>query len=116
MQKSTSGNSSNKSLELTDNQVVFDVDATANSRGGYHYLNKYGNIFLENRYTDWGKYYPHWTLRNLWQLSAYVPPELLQVEFLNKWRNPGKYPAGDSLAPAYIPLITSSLLRCPGSR
>ena len=90
-------------LELTGNQVVFDVDATANSRGGYHYLNRYGNIFLENRYTDWGKYYPHWTLRNLWQLSAYVPPELLQVEFLNKWRNPGKYPAGDSLAPAFIP-------------
>ena len=91
-------------LVLTGNEVVFNVDATANSRGGYHFLNKYGNIFLENRYTDWGKYYPHWTLRNLWQLSAFVPPELLQIEFLNKWRNADKYPAGDSLAPVFIPV------------
>ena len=101
-------------LELTGNQVVFNVDATANNRGGYHFLNKYGNIFLENRYTDWGKYYPQWTLRNLWQLSAYVPPELLQMEFLNKWRNPGKYPVGDSLAPAFIPFSYEFAVTMPG--
>ena len=70
---------------------------------GYHYFNEYGNIFLENRYTDWGNYYPHRTLRNLWMLSAYVPAEKLQIEWLNKWRNGEKYPTGDPLAPAYVP-------------
>lgn len=78
-------------LEQTGNNVVFNLDATAGRRGGYHMFNEYGNIFLENRYTDWQNYYPYWTLRNLWQLSKYVPAEKLQVEFLNKWRNAEKY-------------------------
>lgn len=86
-------------LEQTDNAVMFNLDATAGRRGGYHMLNEYGNIFLENRYTDWGNYYPYWTLRNLWMLSRYVPAERIQVEFLNKWRNDGKY-EGDSFAPS----------------
>ena len=81
-------------------EVFFNLDATAGRRTGYFYMNNYGNIFLENRYTDWGNYYPAWTLRNLWELSRYVPAENLQIEFLNKWRNPDKYPAGDPLAPA----------------
>lgn len=86
-------------LEKTGNRVVFNLDATAGRRGGYHMLNEYGNIFLENRYTDWRNYYPYWTLRNLWQLSRYVPAEKLQIEFLNKWRNRDKY-GDDRFAPA----------------
>lgn len=54
------------------------VDETAGRRGGYHYLNEYGNLFLENRYTDWTNYYPYTTLRNLWMLSKYVPAEKFQ--------------------------------------
>ena len=84
-------------------KISFNVDATADRRGGYFYLNEYGNIFLENRYTDWGNYYPHWTLRNLWQLSEYVPPEILQIEFLNNQRNPHKYDEKDPLRPSAIP-------------
>ncbi|MDE6449620.1 MAG: alpha-galactosidase, partial [Muribaculaceae bacterium] len=83
----------------TGNEVMFNLDATASRRGGYHFFNEYGNIFLENRYTDWGNYYPYWTLRNLWMLSRYVPAERLQIEFLNKWRNTDKY-TGDRFAPA----------------
>ena len=79
--------------------VVFNLDATAGRRAGYHYFTEYGNVFLENRYTDWGNYYPYQTLRNLWMLSRYVPAQRLQIEFLNKWRNADKYPAGDPLAP-----------------
>ena len=79
--------------------VLFNLDATASRRGGYHMFNEYGNIFLENRYTDWQNYYPYRTLRNIWQLSRYVPAERIQVEFLNKWRNADKY-AGDPFAPA----------------
>ncbi len=86
-------------LEQTGGNVVFNLDATAGRRGGYHMFNEYGNIFLENRYTDWQNYYPYWTLRNLWQLSKYVPAEKLQIEFLNKWRNADKY-GSDPFAPA----------------
>lgn len=86
-------------LEETDNAVMFNLDATASRRGGYHFFNEYGNIFLENRYTDWGNYYPYQTLRNLWQLSRYVPAERLQIEFLNNGRNLSKY-EGDRFAPA----------------
>lgn len=87
-----------KVLEETGNEVMFNLDATASRRGGYHFFNEYGNVFLENRYTDWGNYYPYQTLRNLWQLSRYVPAERLQIEFLNKWRNSDKYP-DDRFAP-----------------
>lgn len=89
----------NKVLSETNNEAVFNLDATAGRRGGYHLFTEYGNIFLENRYTDWQNYYPYWTLRNLWQLSKYVPAEKLQIEFLNKWRNTEKY-GNDPFAPA----------------
>ncbi|SDG75416.1 Melibiase [Pedobacter terrae] len=89
----------NMVLSETENQAVFNLDATAGRRGGYHLFTEYGNIFLENRYTDWQNYYPYWTLRNLWQLSKYVAPEKLQIEFLNKWRNADKY-GQDPFAPS----------------
>ncbi|WP_321343097.1 alpha-galactosidase [uncultured Draconibacterium sp.] len=87
----------------SDGNIVINLDATAGNRTGYNYMNSYGNIFLENRYTDWGNYYPHWTLRNLWQLSAYVPTKNFQIEFLNKWRNKAVYGDNDPLAPYFIP-------------
>jgi len=87
-------------LEQTNNEVVFNLDATAGRRAGYYTFNEYGNIFLENRYTDWQNYYPYWTLRNLWTLSKYVPAEKLQIEFLNKWRNADKY-GDDIFAPSH---------------
>lgn len=93
-----------KVYSATKGAVVFNVDVTAGRRLGYiHPLNNYGNIFVENRYTDWGNYYPYRTLRNLWSLSAYVPPQFLQMEFLNVWRNPDKYPENDPFAPSQVP-------------
>ncbi len=89
--------------EQSDGKIVVNLDATANNRTGYHYFYEYGNIFLENRYTDWGRYYPYWTLRNLWMLSRYVPAETLQIEFLNTWRNPNRYGKDDPLAPQQVP-------------
>ena len=86
-------------MEATGWKAVLNLDATAGRRGGYFFFNEYGNIFLENRYTDWGNYYPYWSLRNLWMLSRYVAPQSLQIEFLNKWRNKEKY-AGDKFAPS----------------
>ncbi len=87
----------------TDDQAVFNLDVTAGQRYGYHYFNEYGNVFVENRYTDWSNYYPHWTLRNVWMLSRYVPAQNLQVEFLNVWRNAERYPMADPLAPGCVP-------------
>ena len=88
-----------KVMEETGYNVIFNYDITAGQRGGYFYLNDYGNMFVENRYTDFTSYYPYKTLRNIWMLSGYVPAEKIQVEFLNKWRNRDKY--GDDLfAPA----------------
>lgn len=87
----------NRVMEATGWKAVLNLDATAGRRGGYFFFNEYGNIFLENRYTDWGNYYPYWSLRNLWMLSRYVAPQSLQIEFLNKWRNKEKY-TGDKFA------------------
>lgn len=90
-------------MEATGQQAVFNLDVTAGRRFGYHYFTEYGNKFVENRYTDWSNYYPHWALRNLWMLSRYMPAQWLQIEFLNKWRNPGNYGADDPLAPRNVP-------------
>lgn len=86
-------------LEASAGDIVFNLDVTAGRRGGYFMFNEYGNLFLENRYSDWGNYYPYRTLRNLWMLSRYVPAENIQLEFLNNWRNRDKYATDDALAP-----------------
>ena len=85
-------------LTESQGQIVFDLDVTAETRPAYFGLPTVGPIFVENRYTDWHKYWPHHTLRNLWQLAHYVDPLRLRMEFLNNTRNADKY-AGDPLAP-----------------
>jgi len=89
-----------KVMTATDWKAVLNLDATAMRRGGYFFFNEFGNIFVENRYTDWQNYYPHWTLRNLWMLSKYMPSHSLQFEFLNKWRNTSHY-GNDKFAPIH---------------
>ena len=86
--------------EETDDEVIINMDITNGRRVGYHWFTEYGNIFMENRYTDWGNYYPYKTLRNIWQLSRYTAPERFQVEFLNPWRNSDKYYEGDIFTPS----------------
>ena len=85
-------------MEGSDGQIALQMDLTNCRRLGYFYHHHIGEIFLENRYTDWGNYYPHYTLRNLWQLSRYIPTRRLEMEFLDLDRNPGNYP-DDPLAP-----------------
>ena len=89
--------------ENTRGNVQFNMDVTAGKRGGYFFLNRAGNIFLENRYTDWGNYYPYLTLSNVWKLAKYIPVQRLQIEWLNKWRNTGVYKQTDPMRPAAIP-------------
>jgi alpha-galactosidase len=80
-------------------KVSLDLDITAAVRPGYFgAMREAGALFVENRYTDWHNYWPHATLRNLWQLSQYVDPLRLRMEFLNHTRNATLYEA-DPLAP-----------------
>ncbi|HEX2949358.1 MAG TPA: alpha-galactosidase, partial [Armatimonadota bacterium] len=85
---------------LTDSHgdVMFDLDVTAEVRPGYFGLLHTGPLFVENRYTDWHRYWPHQTLRNLWQLSQVVDPRRLRIEMLNNTRNQQLY-TDDPLAP-----------------
>lgn len=89
----------NRVLEGSAGMLAFDLDITAEKRPGYFGLIECGPLFVENRYTDWISYWPHHTLRNLWQLSRWIDPLRLRMEFLNPERNPHLYP-GDPLAPA----------------
>ncbi len=85
--------------EKTAGNVAFNLDITLDPRAGYFLFQEYGNLFLENRYTDWKNYYPYLTLKNLWDLSRFVPPQKLQIEFLNIDRNANRYDSNDVLAP-----------------
>ena len=85
-------------LEKSSGKVLLDLDVTANNRQGYFGNIPAGPLFVENRYTDWHRYWPHQTLRNLWKLSQYVDPIRLRMEFLNNARNTERYD-DDPLAP-----------------
>lgn len=84
-------------------RVVFDLDVTAERRPGYFGLPEIGPVFVENRYTDWHKYWPHQTLRQFWSLCDVVDPVRLRMEILNPLRNREFY-ADDPLAPANWPI------------
>jgi len=86
-------------LEGSNGAITFDLDVTAEIRPGYFGLADIGPLFVENRYTDFHRYWPHQTLRNLWMLSQVVDPLRLRIEMLNNARNADKYKA-DPLAPA----------------
>lgn len=83
--------------------LLLCLDVTAEIRFGYFYETQSGVLFLENRYTDWGNYHPHRTLRNLWDLSQWIPSRRFQIEILNPKRNPEKY-LDDPLAPNTYPV------------
>jgi alpha-galactosidase len=82
----------------SDGRIFPVLDVTSEIRQGYFREMDHGILFLENRYTDWGNYFPYRTLRNVWQLSRWIPAQRLHIEFLNPRRNPDKY-AGDPFAP-----------------
>ncbi|MDA0748576.1 MAG: alpha-galactosidase [bacterium] len=87
-------------LHESDGRIVLDLDITAGLRPGYFGAMHTGPLFVENRYTDWCRYWPHHTLRNIWKLSHYVDPLRLRMEFLNHTRNADLY-TDDPLAPQH---------------
>jgi alpha-galactosidase len=86
-------------LKESGGAVVMDLDVTAQTRPGYFGMMQSGPVFVENRYTDWHRYWPHHTLRNAWMLSKVIDPQRLRMEFLNNERNKKLY-ENDPLAPA----------------
>lgn len=89
-----------RQLRCPDGEKLrFNLDITNDERLGYFCGIPYGTLFVENRYTDWRNYYPHRTMRNLWQLSGYLPAAKFQFEVLNPRRNAELY-GSDPLAPA----------------
>ncbi len=88
--------------QATGGAVLFDLDATAEYRETYFGHPHGSTLFLENRYTDRGSYYPHQTLRALWTLARYLWPPRIRLEFLNPARNDARY-QGDPLRPAAYP-------------
>lgn len=86
----------------SEGAILLDMDLTAEHRLTYWGWLGGSTLFLQNRYTDWGNYYPHQTLRALWTLCAYVLPTRLRLEALNPERNTQLY-ANDPLQPAAYP-------------
>lgn len=91
---------------LEDENIEYILDVTAEQRLGYLCEPRRGLLFVENRYTDWRTYYPWKTLRNLWDLSHYVPSFRMQFEVLNPCRNTDKYdsPRDAELSPQAVPI------------
>jgi alpha-galactosidase len=86
-------------LRESNARVTFDLDITAERRFGPFGLVDPGPLFVENRYTDWHRYWPHHTLRVAWQLAHWIDPVRLRIEWLNVARNQELY-EDDPLAPA----------------
>lgn len=83
----------------SNNEILFDLDTTAEARLGFWGRPQGAAIFVENRYTDWGSYYPHHTLRTLWSLCGTIHPSRLRMEILNTSRNDAVY-GNDPLRPS----------------
>lgn len=86
--------------EKSNGEIHLNFDITANRRFGYFMMKEYATVFMENRYTDWGNYYPHYTLRSLWSLCRFLPPCKFQFEVLNPLRNESIYGAEDFFRPS----------------
>jgi len=75
-----------KTRRKSNKEIFFNLDVTANMRGGYFKFLNYGNLFLENRYVNRYdisctiSYHPELTLRNIWHLAKYVRLQSIQCE------------------------------------
>ncbi len=78
-------------LAESDGDMVFDLDCTAEVRPGFLGLLDIGPLFVENRYTRRPVYWPHHTLKNLWDLSHVIDPVRLRFEFNNPDTNHANY-------------------------
>ena len=83
------------------NDVSVQMDVTRYERFNYLCGAEYGTVFVENRYTRTANYFPHRALRNLWDISRYVPSNRFQFELVNPDLNTDSYHENDPLAPQF---------------
>ena len=86
-------------LEGSDGEMTFDLDVTCGERPGYFGLPYIGPIFVENRYTQHGGYWPHQTLRTVWTLAHVIDPVRMRIELLDPLKHRDRYRADDPLRP-----------------
>ena len=72
-----------KMLVASNGEMVFDLDCTAEVRPGFFGVPDIGPVFVENRGTYKATYWPHSTLKNIWDLAHVVDPVRLRMEFNN---------------------------------
>lgn len=106
MYQAASRESTDKMLELLEaiysfgDDVSVQMDITRYERLNYLCGREYGTVFAENRYTRGPHaYYPHRVLRNLWNISRYVPSNRFQFEMLNPDLYRDAYSDSDPFAP-----------------
>ena len=101
---------------LADN-IYLQLDVTGPvPRLGFTDGMGYGKLFVENRFTKRGDYFPHLTLSNLWQLCRYIPAQHFQFELANRRRFPEDYAPSDPLAPMNFSAawqFASVMVSCP---
>ncbi|MBR2353083.1 MAG: alpha-galactosidase [Clostridia bacterium] len=90
MYQAASREATDKMLSLLDSiyslgdDVSVQMDVTRYERLNYLCGREYGTIFVENRFTRGiYAYYPHRVLRNLWNISRYIPSNRFQFEMVN---------------------------------
>lgn len=88
-----------KEIYSFGNDVAVQLDVTRFNRINYFCGKEYGTLFVENRYTKGGTYYPHRTLKNIWMLSKYLPTQKFQFELANPDLNGEFYKENDDFAP-----------------
>ena len=81
--------------------VSVQLDVTNGVRGGFFSLDKYGRIFVENRFTALSTAYPFRVMRNLWDLCRYIPAFKFQFELVDPALYADRYDEDDVLAPSY---------------
>lgn len=90
------------SIYSLGDDVSVQMDITRGGRLNYLCGREYGTIFAENRYVrSMYTYYPHRVLRNLWNLSRYVPSNRFQFEMINPDLPDTSYREGDPFAPMH---------------
>ena len=82
------------------NDVAVQLDVTRANRLNYLCGRQYGTVFVENRYTRSGNYFPHRVLRNLWSLGKYIPTAKFQFELVNPDLYTDCYLDGDPFVPS----------------
>ena len=104
-----------KVKEESNGKVKLNMDITNSRRFGYYIHPESSTLFVENRYLKSTTYYPHTTLRGLWNLSKLFPTRRFQFEVVNNGLFDEKYKE-NVLRPSVYPidyLFTSVMVANP---